>query len=68
MAEKEVMVLCYWNACIKYGVYYEGATLPKISLKQKTELSRLVDGLHLMTKLDKQISNFRIFGRYPVVA
>ncbi|CAA7053793.1 unnamed protein product [Microthlaspi erraticum] len=69
MAERLVTLLCYWNGCVKYGpdgVYYEGSTSEKIRAKRKTELSKLLDGLYLLTGLDKQRSKLDIFGKYPV--
>ncbi|ESQ33585.1 hypothetical protein EUTSA_v10007693mg [Eutrema salsugineum] len=68
--ESLAMVLCYWNGCIKYGpdgVYYEGPTSKKIKVKQKTEISRLLDGLYLIFGIDKQRSKFDILGKFPVV-
>ncbi|EOA35143.1 hypothetical protein CARUB_v10020278mg [Capsella rubella] len=64
------MVLCHWNGTIKYGpdgVYYEGLTPTKIRVRQKTALSTLLNGLYPIFGLDKQKSEFKIFGRYPVV-
>ncbi|CAA7053792.1 unnamed protein product [Microthlaspi erraticum] len=68
MAKREVLVMCYWNGCIKYGpdgVYYEASTPKKIRVKGKTELSRLLDRLYLITGSDKQRSKLDIFGKYP---
>ncbi|CAH2048318.1 unnamed protein product, partial [Thlaspi arvense] len=55
MGEREVLVLCYWNGCIKYGpdgVYYEGSVPKKITVSSKTQ--------------NKQKSKLDIIGRYPV--
>ncbi|KAG7587678.1 MULE transposase domain [Arabidopsis suecica] len=65
------MVVCYyWKGSIKYGpdgVYYEGSTPKKIRVRKKTALSTLLNGLYPIFGLDKQKSEFKIFGRYPVV-
>lgn len=63
------MLLCYWNGCVKYGsdgVYYEGSIPKKIRVKQKTELSRFLDGLHLITGFGKKTFKFELFGWYPL--
>uniref|UniRef100_A0A1J3E6M8 SWIM-type domain-containing protein n=1 Tax=Noccaea caerulescens TaxID=107243 RepID=A0A1J3E6M8_NOCCA len=69
-SREKVIVLCYWDGCIKYGpdgVYYEGTTSEKFRVKQKTELSRLLDGLYHLFGLDRQRSNFEIWGKLPVL-
>lgn len=56
------------NGCVKYGsygVYYEGSAPKKIRVKQKTKLSRFLDGLHLITRFDKKRFKFELFSRYP---
>lgn len=72
MADLEVPVLCYWNGCIKFGsngVYYDGSTPRMIKVKQKTELSSLLDQVYQLIGLDidNQISKVKISGRYPSV-
>ncbi|XP_010430549.1 PREDICTED: uncharacterized protein LOC104714788 [Camelina sativa] len=66
---EKVMVLCYWNGSVKYGpdgVIYEGMPRKKIRVRQKTTLTTLLNGLYPIFGLDKQKSEFKIFGRYPV--
>ncbi|XP_010418481.1 PREDICTED: uncharacterized protein LOC104704057 [Camelina sativa] len=68
---EKVMVLCYWNGSVKYGpdgVFYEGMPRKKIRVRQKTALTTLLNGLYPIFGLDKQKSEFKIFGRYPVAA
>ncbi|KAG7600009.1 Zinc finger SWIM-type [Arabidopsis suecica] len=70
MAESEVVVLCYWNCHIKHGpdgVYYEGSTPKEMRVKKKTDFSRFLDELYLITGFDKQKSKLEIVARYPVV-
>ncbi|XP_010473685.2 PREDICTED: uncharacterized protein LOC104753096 [Camelina sativa] len=66
---EKVMVWCYWNGSIKYapdGVFFEGSTPKKIKVRRKTALTTLLNGLYPIFGLDKQKSEFKIFGRYPV--
>ncbi|KAG7594660.1 Zinc finger PMZ-type [Arabidopsis thaliana x Arabidopsis arenosa] len=70
MAESEVVVLCYWNCHIKHGpdgVYFEGSTPKEMRVKKKTDFSRFLDELYLITGFDKQKSKLEIVARYPVV-
>ena len=67
---EHVMLLCYTNACIKYGsdgVYYEGSSPKKIRVKRNTEFNTLLNGLYPIFGLAKQRSKISIFGRYPAV-
>lgn len=70
MAEREVVVLCYWNCHIKHGpdgVYFEGSTPKEMRVKKNADFSRFLDELYLITGFDKQKSKLEIVARYPVV-
>lgn len=72
MFEIEVLVYCYWNGCIKYGiegVYYEGLILRRIIVNFKIVLNRLLDEMYVFVgvDIDKERFKVKVFGRYFLV-
>ncbi|EOA16094.1 hypothetical protein CARUB_v10004228mg [Capsella rubella] len=70
MDTRKVPLFCYWNGCIKDGPdgpFYEGSSPRGIRVDSKTELSKLLDDLHLLTGFEKGKFQIDLIGRYPSI-
>ncbi|CAH2080226.1 unnamed protein product [Thlaspi arvense] len=70
MDTRKIPVFCYWNGCIKDGPdgpFYEGSSPRVMRVESKTNLPKLLDDLHRVTRFEKGKFQFEMIGRYPCI-